>query len=135
MDGWCACGLEGLSWPTETSHAQWELELSAREVFGRARERGRAAVAGGGTGGITELGDNEDGEEEEEDDEDEDEQEEEAEEEEDGEGGIDWVGYGRKYSPRHRYRSTQATRVQVRWTTGEQHICQGHLSGRWRVRF
>ena len=32
-------GMEGLSYPTETSHAQWELELVARDIYGRMVRR------------------------------------------------------------------------------------------------
>ena len=42
MDGF---GMEGLGFPTETSTAQWELELTARSIYSQAVSAGRADPA------------------------------------------------------------------------------------------
>ena len=42
MDGF---GMEGLSYPTETSSAQWELELTARDIYANAVRAGAEALA------------------------------------------------------------------------------------------
>jgi protein farnesyltransferase subunit beta len=49
MDGFDGFGMEGLAFPTDTSSAQWELELTARDIYARA-------VRHGAGGGITEVG-------------------------------------------------------------------------------
>ena len=45
--------MEGLGFPTETSTAQWELELTARDIYARAVRRSSGGIGGGG--GITEV--------------------------------------------------------------------------------
>ena len=37
--------MEGFGFPTETSTAQWELELTARSIYSRAVSAGRADPA------------------------------------------------------------------------------------------